>query len=112
MATIEDLVPENHFLRKREDALDLGFVYEKTTHLYSRKYERPPIDPVAMVFTDTTKTRGSQRTIKLPVDGIHSPAPIAGGAVSTAVTLGQTQNLCEVGILWATKDKSGPGRKK
>ena len=48
MVTIEDQVPENHFLRKLEDALDLG-VYEETTHLYSRKYGRPPIGPVVMV---------------------------------------------------------------
>ena len=49
MVTIEDLVPENHFLRKVEAALDLSFVYEETAHLYSQKYGRPPIDPVVMV---------------------------------------------------------------
>ena len=49
MVTIEDLVPENHFLRKLERVLDLSFVYEETAHLYSRKYGRPPIDPVVMV---------------------------------------------------------------
>ncbi len=36
MATTEDLVPENHFLRKLEAVLDLTFVYEETAHLYSR----------------------------------------------------------------------------
>ncbi len=49
MVTIEDLVPENHFLRKLERSLDLSFVYEETAHMYSRKYGRPPIDPVVMV---------------------------------------------------------------
>ena len=49
MITIEDLVPEDHFLRKIEATLDLSFVYEETTPLYSRKYGRPPIDPVVMV---------------------------------------------------------------
>lgn len=49
MVTIEDLVPQNHFLRKVEAALDLSFVYEETAHLYSRRYGRPPIDPVVMV---------------------------------------------------------------
>ena len=49
MVTIEDLVPENHFLRKLEAVLDLTFVYEETAHLYSRKYGRPPIDPVVIV---------------------------------------------------------------
>ena len=49
MVTIEDLVPEKHFLRKLERVLDLSFVYEETQHLYSRKYGRPPIDPVVLV---------------------------------------------------------------
>lgn len=49
MVTIEDLVPQNHFLRKVEAALDLSFVYEETAHLYSRRYGRPSIDPVVMV---------------------------------------------------------------
>ena len=45
MVTIEDLMPQDHFLRKLEKALDLSFVYEETRHLYSQKYGRPPIDP-------------------------------------------------------------------
>ena len=49
MVTIEDLVPEDHFLRKLERALDLSFVYEESAHLYSRRYGRPPIDPVEIV---------------------------------------------------------------
>ena len=49
MVTIEDLVPEDHFLRKLERSLDLSFVYEETAHLYNRRYGRPPIDPVVMV---------------------------------------------------------------
>lgn len=49
MVTIEDLVPEDHFLRKLEQSLDWSFVYEETAHLYSRRYGRPPIDPVVMV---------------------------------------------------------------
>ena len=47
--TIEDLMPQDHFLRKLEKALDLSFVYEETRHLYSQKYGRPPIDPVVLV---------------------------------------------------------------
>ena len=49
MVTIEDLMPQEHFLRKLEAALDLSFVYEETSPLYSRKYGRPPIDPVVLV---------------------------------------------------------------
>ena len=35
MITIEDLVPEDHFLRKLDAALDMAFVYEETEGLYS-----------------------------------------------------------------------------
>ncbi len=49
MVTIEDLVPQEHFLRKLEAALDLSFVYEETHKLYSHRYGRPPIDPMVMV---------------------------------------------------------------
>ena len=49
MVTIEDLMPQQHFLRKLEAALDLSFVYEETARLYSRKFGRPPIDPVVIV---------------------------------------------------------------
>lgn len=49
VVTIEDLMPRAHFLRKVESRLDLTFVREETAHLYSRKYGRPPIDPVVLV---------------------------------------------------------------
>ena len=49
IVTIEDLVPEEHYVRKLEQVLDLSFVHEETRHLYSRKYGRPPIDPVILV---------------------------------------------------------------
>lgn len=49
MITIEDLVPAEHFLRKLDADLDLSFVREETAHLYSRRYGRPPIDPVVLV---------------------------------------------------------------
>lgn len=49
MVTIEDLVPQEHFLRKLEAVLDLSFVYRETETLYSRRYGRPPIDPVVLV---------------------------------------------------------------
>ena len=49
MVTIEDLMPQGHFLRKLEAALDLSFVYEETAPLYSKKYGCPAIDPVVIV---------------------------------------------------------------
>ena len=49
MVIIEDLVPQEHFLRKLEAALDLSFLYREPEKLYSRRYGRPPIDPVMLV---------------------------------------------------------------
>lgn len=42
-------MPQEHFLRKLEAALDLSFIYRETEKLYSRRYGRPPIDPVILV---------------------------------------------------------------
>lgn len=41
MITIEDLVPEDHFLRKLERHIDFSFIYEKTG--------RPSIDPIILI---------------------------------------------------------------
>lgn len=49
MVTIEDLMPQEHFLQRPEAAMDLSFVYEETAPLYSKKYDRSPIDPVVIV---------------------------------------------------------------
>ena len=49
IVTIEDLMPQKHFLRKVESVLDLSFIQAETSHLYSRRYGRPPIDPVVLV---------------------------------------------------------------
>ena len=49
LVTMEDLMPQGHFLRQLEAALDLSFVYEETAHLYSKRFGRPPIDPVVIV---------------------------------------------------------------
>ena len=46
--TIEDLMPEEHFLRDAYKAIDFNFVYDKVEHLYS-SVGRPSIDPVIIV---------------------------------------------------------------
>lgn len=46
--TIEELVPEDHIVRKLAAALDLSFVREATRKLYS-SIGRPSIDPVVLV---------------------------------------------------------------
>lgn len=49
MITTDDLVPEDHFVKKSEPMLDLTFVYEETGSFCNHKYGRPPTDPVMLV---------------------------------------------------------------
>ncbi len=46
---MEELIPEDHFLRKVDKVLDFGFVRELVKGLYSRDKGRPSIDPVVAV---------------------------------------------------------------
>ena len=46
---MEELIPEDHFLRKVDKVLDFGFVRELVKELYSRDKGRPSIDPVVAV---------------------------------------------------------------
>ena len=47
MLTIEQLVPENHLVRKLDAAIDFSFIYPLVENFYS-KYGRPSIDPVVL----------------------------------------------------------------
>lgn len=49
MVCIEDLVPQDHMLRKIENAIDFGFIYDEVKDLYSTDNGRPSIDPVCLV---------------------------------------------------------------
>jgi hypothetical protein len=45
MLTIDQVVPEDHLVRKLESAIDFSFIYPLVENLYSR-LGRPSIDPV------------------------------------------------------------------
>ncbi|WP_243112504.1 MULTISPECIES: transposase [Acutalibacteraceae] len=47
--TLEDLVPQEHFLRKLENAVDFSFIYDEVRDLYCPDNGRPGIDPVVLV---------------------------------------------------------------
>jgi transposase len=46
---IEDLVPQDHLLRRVENALDFEFVRAKVKDLYSADKGRPSVDPVTLI---------------------------------------------------------------
>lgn len=47
--TIENLVPEEHFLRKLDRLVDFSFIYEETKEYYCHHNGRPSVDPVILV---------------------------------------------------------------
>jgi transposase len=67
--SLEDLVPEDHFYRRLQVALDLSFVRELVAPLYA-KGGRPPVDPVVffklqlvMFFEDLRSERLLMRAV-------------------------------------------------
>jgi len=49
LVTIENLVPEDDYLRKVESILDFSFIYDEVRDLYSKNNGRPSIDPVVLI---------------------------------------------------------------
>ena len=49
MISLEDLVPEDHLVRKLDKALDFGFVYDELKDSYCLDNGRPSVDPVVLL---------------------------------------------------------------
>ena len=49
LVTIENLVPEDHFLRKLDSLVDFSFIYQETESCYCQNNGRPCIDPVILL---------------------------------------------------------------
>ena len=49
LVTIENLVPEDHFLRKLDSLVDFSFIYQETESCYCQNNGRPCIDPVILI---------------------------------------------------------------
>ncbi|MFP3489148.1 transposase, partial [Staphylococcus sp. SIMBA_130] len=48
MVTIEELVPENHLLRKIDHYIDFSFIPEKVRPYYCEDNGRPSLDPLVL----------------------------------------------------------------
>ena len=48
MVTLDQLVPQDHLVRKMEAALDFSFIYDLVKDVYSES-GRPSIDPVILI---------------------------------------------------------------
>ena len=49
MISIEELVPEDHLLRKIDQYIDFNFIYDLVEDRYSKETGRPSIDPVTLI---------------------------------------------------------------
>lgn len=49
MVTLEELVPEDHLVRKIDAAIDFEFIRDTVAHLYCPNNGRPAIDPVRLI---------------------------------------------------------------
>ena len=47
--SLDDLVPEEHLVRKLEAAIDWNFIYELVEETYSEDNGRPSLDPVTLI---------------------------------------------------------------
>lgn len=49
MISIDDLVPEDHLVRKIEEVIDFSFIYDLVKDYYSEDKGRTSIDPVVLI---------------------------------------------------------------
>ena len=49
LVTIENLMPESHFLRKLDHLVDSSFIYEETENHYCQNNGRPCVDSVILI---------------------------------------------------------------
>src|SRR5690606_40603952 len=49
VVSLEQLVPQDHLLRKIDQAIDFSFIYDLVEDKYSKDTGRPSIDPVVLI---------------------------------------------------------------
>lgn len=47
--TLDELVPEDHLVRKIDAAIDFEFIRDTVAHLYCPNNSRPAVDPVRLI---------------------------------------------------------------
>lgn len=49
VVALDELVPQDHLVRKIEKIIDFSFIYDLVKDLYSADQGRPSIDPVVLI---------------------------------------------------------------
>ena len=47
--TLEQLIPQDHLVRKIDAVIDVDFIYSAVENLYSENTGRPSVDPVLLI---------------------------------------------------------------
>lgn len=68
MLCLEELVPQNHMVRKMEKVLDLSFVYDLLEDTYCEDNGRPSVDPVVILKLALIKKMFGIRSIRKTVE--------------------------------------------
>ncbi len=68
---LEQLVKQDHLLRKIERTIDFKFIYDVVHELYSHETGRPSIDPVVLFKMELIQKLYGIRSIRRLVDDIH-----------------------------------------
>lgn len=89
MTSLEDLVPEDHLVRKLENAIDWSFIYEMVEDSYCEDNGRPSLDPVILIKLPIIQYMFGIRSMRQTIQeikvntayrwflglGLHDPVP-------------------------------------
>lgn len=87
--SLDELVPEDHLVRKLENAIDWGFIYEMVEESYSEDKGRPSLDPVILIKLAVLQYMFGIRSMRQTIQeikvnnayrwflglGLHDPVP-------------------------------------
>ena len=89
MTSLDELVPEDHLVRKLENAIDWSFIYEMVEDSYSEDNGRPSLDPVILIKLAVVQYMFGIRSMRQTIQeikvnnayrwflglGLHDPVP-------------------------------------
>ena len=70
MTSLDDLVPEEHLVRKLENAIDWSFIYEMVEDSYCEDNGRPSLDPVILIKLPTIQYMFGIRSMRQTIQEI------------------------------------------
>ncbi|MEC1495499.1 IS5/IS1182 family transposase, partial [Bacillus licheniformis] len=66
VVALSELVPEDHLVRKMEEAIDFSFIYQKVAPLYASQ-GRPSIDRVVLIIRVRIPDGVGHRSMREPI---------------------------------------------